>query len=74
MEDTLDMYLRCIKHLLTEDQFNKTQKVVKQFGGHGGVGELLQSKLMERRENTVNWVNTTVQNKTNVSNVLSTFQ
>lgn len=58
LKDTLDMYLSCMKHLLTEEQFNKTQNVVKQFGAPGGVGELLQSKLMERRENKANWVNT----------------
>lgn len=58
LKDTLDLYLRCMKHLLTEEQFNKTHKAVEQFGVPGGVGELLHSKLMERRENTANWVNT----------------
>lgn len=56
LKDTLDTYLRCMKHLLTEEQFHKTQKVVKQFGAPGGVGELLQRKLAERRENKTNWV------------------
>ncbi|XP_035519826.1 choline O-acetyltransferase [Morone saxatilis] len=56
LKDTLEVYLRCVKHLLTEEQFNKTQNIVKQFGAPGGVGELLQIKLMERRENKANWV------------------
>uniref|UniRef100_A0A3B4U6M3 Choline O-acetyltransferase n=1 Tax=Seriola dumerili TaxID=41447 RepID=A0A3B4U6M3_SERDU len=56
LKETLDTYLRCMKHLLTEEQFNKTQNMVKQFGAPGGVGELLQSKLVERRENKANWV------------------
>uniref|UniRef100_A0A4W6E7U7 Choline O-acetyltransferase n=1 Tax=Lates calcarifer TaxID=8187 RepID=A0A4W6E7U7_LATCA len=56
LKDTLDMYLRCMKHLLTEEQFNKTQNIVKQFGAPGGVGERLQSKLEERRKNKANWV------------------
>ncbi|KAM4591941.1 choline O-acetyltransferase [Odontesthes bonariensis] len=56
LKDTLEMYLRCMKHLLTEEQFNKTQKIVKEFGAHGGVGELLQSKLVERREKEANWL------------------
>ncbi|CAJ1067374.1 choline O-acetyltransferase [Xyrichtys novacula] len=56
LKDTLDMYLRCMKHLLTEEQFKKTQKVVEQFGAPGGVGEQLQSKLEERRKNKANWV------------------
>ncbi|KAM6996988.1 choline O-acetyltransferase [Tautogolabrus adspersus] len=56
LKDTLDMYLRCMKHLLTEEHFNKTKITVEQFGAPGGVGELLQSKLEERRENKANWV------------------
>ncbi|KAK2824335.1 hypothetical protein Q5P01_021510 [Channa striata] len=56
LKETLDMYLRCMRHLLTEEQFNKTHNLVKEFGAPGGVGELLQSKLMERRENKANWV------------------
>ncbi|XP_007566309.1 choline O-acetyltransferase [Poecilia formosa] len=56
LSETLDTYLRCMKHLLTEEQFNKTQNIVKQFGAPGGVGELLQSKLVERREKKANWV------------------
>ncbi|CAK6953189.1 choline O-acetyltransferase [Scomber scombrus] len=56
LKDTLDIYLKCMKHLLTDEQFNKTQNTVKQFGAPGGVGELLQSKLVERRESKANWV------------------
>ncbi|XP_056291596.1 choline O-acetyltransferase-like [Pseudoliparis swirei] len=56
LKDTLDVYLGCMKHLLTEEQFKMTQHVVEQFGAAGGVGELLQSKLTERRGNTANWV------------------
>lgn len=57
LKDTLDTYLRCMKHLLTEEQFSKTHKAVKEFGAPGGVGELLQSKLVEKREKQANWVN-----------------
>lgn len=56
LKDTLDMYLRCMKHLLTEEQFSKTLTAVKEFSAPGGVGELLQGKLVERRENQANWV------------------
>ncbi|XP_041645949.1 choline O-acetyltransferase [Cheilinus undulatus] len=56
LKDTLDMYLRCMEHLLTEEQFKKTKNIVEQFGAPGGVGELLQSKLEERRKNKANWV------------------
>uniref|UniRef100_A0A1A8URY5 Choline O-acetyltransferase n=1 Tax=Nothobranchius furzeri TaxID=105023 RepID=A0A1A8URY5_NOTFU len=56
LQDTLDIYLRCVKHLLTKEQFSRTQNIVKQFGVPGGEGELLQRKLVERREKTANWV------------------
>ncbi|XP_077350911.1 choline O-acetyltransferase [Festucalex cinctus] len=56
LKGTLDTYLRCVKHLLTEERFQKTQEAVKRFGAPGGVGELLQRKLVERREKTDNWV------------------
>lgn len=69
LKDTLDMYLRCMKHLLTEEQFNKTQNIVKQFGAPGGLGELLQSKLMERRENQANWVNKMIWSQTHNDDV-----
>ncbi|XP_062256432.1 choline O-acetyltransferase [Platichthys flesus] len=56
LKDTLDTYLMCMKHLLTEEQFIKTQDTVKEFGAPGGVGDLLQSKLEERRLKEANWV------------------
>ncbi|KAJ0004761.1 hypothetical protein NQD34_010975 [Periophthalmus magnuspinnatus] len=56
LTDTLHLYLRCVKHLLTDEQFNKTQTIVQQFSAPGGVGELLQQKLKERRDKTDNWV------------------
>lgn len=49
-----------MKHLLTEEQFSKTEKAVTEFGAPGGVGELLQGKLVERREKLANWVNTSL--------------
>ncbi|XP_034041434.1 choline O-acetyltransferase isoform X2 [Thalassophryne amazonica] len=45
-----------MKHLLTEEQFSRTQKLVEEFCAPGGVGELLQSKLEERKESEANWV------------------
>ncbi|XP_061546793.1 choline O-acetyltransferase [Phycodurus eques] len=56
LKDTLDTYLRCVKHLLTDEHFRKTQEAVKRFGAPGGLGELLQCKLLERREKKANWV------------------
>uniref|UniRef100_H3CTB3 Choline O-acetyltransferase n=1 Tax=Tetraodon nigroviridis TaxID=99883 RepID=H3CTB3_TETNG len=71
LKDTLDTYLKCMKHLLTEDQFTKTQSIVKQFGAPGGVGELLQSKLAEKREKSVNWLSLTWLNDMYMNNRLA---
>ena len=57
LRDTLDLYLRTLLPLLTEEQYQETLKIVSQFGAPGGPGELLQSKLLERSEKTANWVN-----------------
>ncbi|KAJ8013543.1 hypothetical protein DPEC_G00030860 [Dallia pectoralis] len=45
-----------MKHLVAEEQFQKTKAVVERFGKPGGTGELLQKKLLERSEKTYNWV------------------
>ena len=58
--DTLDLYLRTLRPLLTEEQYQETRKIVTQFGAPGGPGELLQSRLLERSKNKANWVNITL--------------
>ncbi|XP_043912454.1 choline O-acetyltransferase isoform X2 [Protopterus annectens] len=56
LQQTLDLYLRCMKHLVTEEQFRRTRIAVEKFRATGGVGEFLHQKLLERREKTSNWV------------------
>ncbi|XP_051967978.1 choline O-acetyltransferase-like [Xyrauchen texanus] len=56
LQHTLDTYLRSVKHLVSETQFRNTKAVVEIFGKHGGVGEELQKQLLERRDETQNWV------------------
>lgn len=56
LQQTLQMYLQCMKHLVPEEQFRKTKSIVEQFGVAGGLGESLQLILEERREKTTNWV------------------
>ncbi|KFP08839.1 Choline O-acetyltransferase, partial [Egretta garzetta] len=56
LQQTLHMYLQCMKHLVPEEQFRKTKVIVEQFGIAGGLGESLQQILEERREKTTNWV------------------
>uniref|UniRef100_A0A8C7FF46 Choline O-acetyltransferase n=1 Tax=Oncorhynchus kisutch TaxID=8019 RepID=A0A8C7FF46_ONCKI len=50
------MYLSCMKHLVKEEQYQKTKAIVVKFGEPGGTGELLQKKLLERSDKTYNWV------------------
>ncbi|TNN83759.1 Choline O-acetyltransferase [Liparis tanakae] len=56
LKQTLDAYLKSVHHLVGEEQFKKTKAIVEKFGAPGGVGEVLQKKLSERRDKTANWV------------------
>lgn len=56
LKQTLDTYLKCVQHLVKEEQFKKTKAIVEKFGAPGGAGEVLQKKLLERRDKTTNWV------------------
>ncbi|XP_077359731.1 choline O-acetyltransferase b isoform X1 [Festucalex cinctus] len=56
LKQTLDTYLKCVRHLVKDEQFRKTQAIVEKFGAPGGVGEVLQKKLLERRDKMENWV------------------
>uniref|UniRef100_A0A3P8ZZT5 Choline O-acetyltransferase n=1 Tax=Esox lucius TaxID=8010 RepID=A0A3P8ZZT5_ESOLU len=56
LKETLDKYLTSIKHLVEEEQYQKTKAIVEKFGEPGGTGDLLQKKLLERSEKTYNWV------------------
>uniref|UniRef100_A0A8C6W2G0 Choline O-acetyltransferase n=1 Tax=Nannospalax galili TaxID=1026970 RepID=A0A8C6W2G0_NANGA len=56
LQQTLATYLQCMRHLVPEEQFRKSQAIVRRFGAPGGLGEALQQKLLERQEKTANWV------------------
>uniref|UniRef100_A0A8D0GFB2 Choline O-acetyltransferase n=1 Tax=Sphenodon punctatus TaxID=8508 RepID=A0A8D0GFB2_SPHPU len=56
LQQTLQMYLQCMKHLVPEEQYRETKAIVEQFGAAGSVGESLQQKLLKRQEKTENWV------------------
>ncbi|KAM6951280.1 choline O-acetyltransferase b [Aplochiton taeniatus] len=56
LKQTLDKYLKSLRHLVKEKQFRKTKSIVEKFGEPGGTGELIQKKLLERRDKTDNWV------------------
>lgn len=57
LQQTLDMYLKCMRHLIPEEQFRRTEAIIEEFGAPGGLGERLQAKLLQRREVKANWVN-----------------
>ena len=42
--------------LVSKEEFERTKKIVSQFGQTGGVGEKLQKKLLERAEAKESWV------------------
>ncbi|KAG8551810.1 hypothetical protein GDO81_004281 [Engystomops pustulosus] len=56
LQQTMDMYLKCMKHLVSEEQYKKSKAIVEKFIMPGGVGEMLQQKLLERQEKTENWI------------------
>ncbi|XP_077115464.1 choline O-acetyltransferase [Ranitomeya variabilis] len=56
LQQTMDMYLKCMKHLVSEEQYKKSKAIVDRFMMSGGAGEMLQQKLEEHRENTENWI------------------
>ncbi|KAM4030342.1 choline O-acetyltransferase [Anomaloglossus baeobatrachus] len=56
LQQTMDLYLKCMKHLVSEEQYKKSKGVVDRFMMPGGTGEMLQQKLEEHREKTENWI------------------
>ncbi len=56
LADTLERYLLCVKAIVPEGQFERTQALVNEFGRRGGLGERLQAKLVMRAEKEENWV------------------
>ncbi|XP_063047323.1 choline O-acetyltransferase [Engraulis encrasicolus] len=56
LQHTLKLYLKSVKHLIPEEEFQKTQAIVETFGVAGGVGEMLQKNLLQRSESKANWV------------------
>lgn len=45
-----------MRHLVPEEQFRRTKAITEKFEAPGGVGELLQRKLLDRSEVKANWV------------------
>jgi len=55
LSETLEKYLLCIKAIVPEPQFDRTQSIVREFGKTGGLGEKLQKELEKYAEREENW-------------------
>ena len=57
LASTMNKYLLAIKHLLSENDYENTKKIVEEFSRNNGLGQQLQRILVERSKSTENWVN-----------------
>lgn len=58
LEETAKRYLKSVHPLLSQEEYQTTQKAVEEFVKPGGDGEKLQKRLIARREdpNVKNWI------------------
>uniref|UniRef100_A0A1W7RAU9 Carnitine O-acetyltransferase n=1 Tax=Hadrurus spadix TaxID=141984 RepID=A0A1W7RAU9_9SCOR len=56
LRQTMDKYLKGVRSLLTQDEFQNTEKLVQDFTIPGGLGEKLHSVLIERYNQLDNWI------------------
>ncbi|KAG8199407.1 hypothetical protein JTE90_000275 [Oedothorax gibbosus] len=56
LHPSLEKYLLSVRPLLTEEEYNNTVKVVKDFGAPNGLGSQLHALLKERAKVTENWL------------------
>lgn len=56
LQQSLQKYLKAILPLVSDEEFQNTSRVVKEFGKENGVGMKLQKALEERARTHENWV------------------
>ncbi|CAH1246488.1 CHAT [Branchiostoma lanceolatum] len=56
LQQTLEGYLKVVRPLVSDDKYEETKRKVEEFGIPGGVGDMLQEKLLEYSQTKVNWV------------------
>ena len=56
LQQTLKKYLKAVRPLVNDEEFENTSKVVEEFGKKNGIGETLQKALEERANLHDNWV------------------
>uniref|UniRef100_A0ABM0MVN2 Peroxisomal carnitine O-octanoyltransferase-like n=1 Tax=Saccoglossus kowalevskii TaxID=10224 RepID=A0ABM0MVN2_SACKO len=54
LDQTLDKYLQSVKPLVKDEDYKKTEKLVKEFGD--GSGRQLQQQLLEKAKHSRNWL------------------
>jgi len=56
LQQSLQKYLKAMRPLLNDDEYQKTLLAVEEFGKPNGIGEKLQSQLEKRAKTHDNWV------------------
>ena len=56
LQQSLQKYLKAIRPLVNDEEFEKTSKAVEEFGKENGIGEKLQEMLEKRAKLQDNWV------------------
>ncbi|CAH1795027.1 unnamed protein product [Owenia fusiformis] len=56
LHDTIGRYLLAIQPLVSDEQYDKTAKLCRDFLESGGLGEELQEKLLDIADESDNWV------------------
>lgn len=55
LQHTLQMYLGCLKPVISEEEYQKHEQLVQQFGQSESEGEQLQQKLCDVAKQKENW-------------------
>ena len=56
LQQSLQKYLKAVRPLVSNEEFEKTSKKVEEFGKENGIGEQLQEMLKKRAKLQDNWV------------------
>lgn len=56
LSNSIDKFLKAVKPLIDEKDFENTKQIAGDFAKKGGVGEKLQKLLEDRAKTTDNWV------------------
>lgn len=56
LEQTFDKYLKTVRPFLNDNEFAATTRLVKDFISDNGLGQKIQKYLVEKANNTENWL------------------